>query len=618
MKAQSQRLATGVALASLLMAGSSALAAPIQNNSSASRLQSGPQRGEDKGPGVDCNNNGIPDDVDIQSGNSQDCNNDGIPDECPVCPPVDVVFVMDTSGSMNDEGNVLCNSINGVVADLLSQGIQVNATFLGITQTSYPCLQDTVLSLLGGAVPGNPPCCPTLAGSEDWGPATAIVAERFAWLPGAVRVIVPISDEGARSGNPCTGSDDAAIDNAIIIANANNVICSPISGTGSAQCVIDQASNLAVGTGGTSFLSTQPNLDLAGAIALLLTDACLTVADCNHNGVPDECDPDSNGNDVPDDCEDGNELDCAEFDRFEDLTPNDTLTLVTQIHNPGLEQGFLQVVAVDEMNNPIGFDYLIGNSLVIDGFDVLDYSINPVDYRAAVPHGIATDADGDGILDLNGIEYEQTAGRILIPHFFGQNSQTAAELLLISLAGGRKFDTTVDFLVTNDNEVTFSAEHTFRCWDKVSLQSISTLFSNDFLQNYSGDDDQESIGGLESGWMQLDGGVANSSAASIDDPAFYAVYLEHINGYTAADLPFETCLQSGHLLPNSVIGDNEEALGELPQDCDVEIGRRQPGSFLLYPEFDNRAGEVSIITVTNTSATESVKAHFVYVGRFGN
>ncbi len=571
---------------------------------------------------TDCNANGVEDSIDILDGTSQDCNDDGIPDECPSCPPVDVVFVMDTSGSMNDEGAALCNSINQVVADLLSQGIQVNATFLGITSASYSCLQGTVAGTLGTTVPGAPACCPTLGNSEDWGPATAIIAQNFGWLQGAVRVIVPISDEGPRNGNPCNADDSASIQNAIAIANANNVICSPITGSmwsaSDEACILSNASDLASGTGGMNFLSSNPSQDLAAMISTLLTAACESFSDCNANGIPDGCDLDSNGNGTPDDCEQGSsELDCSEFNRYEDLTANDTLTLITNIHNPSLEQGYLQVVAVDQGGNPIGFDHLVGHSLVIDGLEAFEYSVNPIDYRAMVAEGQLTDVDGDSNLDLNGVEYEQTAGEILIPRFLGQDVHSQSELLLIALSGGRKFETTLDFLIYNDNEVGFSAEHTFRCWDKVPLSSISAVFGNDFLRDFTGDNERESLGALETGWIHIDGGVAVSTAASLQDPAFQAVYIERIAGYTVADLPFERCLQSGHLLPNDVHGDNEE--GAAPtQSCESSLGRRKPASFLLFPEFDNRAGQVSLITVTNTNASSDVRAHYVYIGRFGN
>jgi len=259
----------------------------------------------------DCNDNGIPDGCDITDGTSLDCDGNGVPDECLSCPPLDIVFVMDTSGSMNDEAAALCNSIVQVVADLGALGIIVNPSFLGITQTpggDFSCLTDNVANLLGTAVPGT---VDTLNDSEDWGPATAVVADGFPWTPGAVRLIVPISDEGAQDGNACNdpGDDRDSITNAIAIANANGVVVSPITGTGASQCVIDLATDLAAGTGGTTFASTDPNADLPSAINSIVLAACESFSDCNENGIPDACDPDCNENGTPDDCELDSETD---------------------------------------------------------------------------------------------------------------------------------------------------------------------------------------------------------------------------------------------------------------------------------------------------------------------
>jgi len=50
--------------------------------------------------------------------------------------------------------------------------------------------------------------------------------------------------------------------------------------------------------------------------------------------------------------------------------------------------------------------------------------------------------------------------------------------------------------------------------------------------------------------------VANSSLTSIIDPAFYAVLVERVNFWGAADLPYEDCSQvGGVLLPHNLLGD---------------------------------------------------------------
>ena len=71
------------------------------------------------------------------------------------------------------------------------------------------------------------------------------------------------------------------------------------------------------------------------------------------------------------------------------------------------------------------------------------------------------------------------------------------------------------------------------------------------------DDPQEIIGAnhRESGWFRIQGLVAQSEAETIANPAIYAVLVEDIAGFAAADLPYEYCQRNGDLLPKSPLGD---------------------------------------------------------------
>ena len=51
--------------------------------------------------------------------------------------------------------------------------------------------------------------------------------------------------------------------------------------------------------------------------------------------------------------------------------------------------------------------------------------------------------------------------------------------------------------------------------------------------------------------------------------------------------------------------------------AEVFADGRNPGSLLLYPEFDNRAGDVTVLTVTNTAPAE-IDVEFVYIGVEGS
>jgi hypothetical protein len=74
------------------------------------------------------------------------------------------------------------------------------------------------------------------------------------------------------------------------MARNNQVIVSPITGSGSSSSVIALAQALADSTGGTQFSSSTSAMDVAYAITEQVLAACASYTDCNGNGVLDECD----------------------------------------------------------------------------------------------------------------------------------------------------------------------------------------------------------------------------------------------------------------------------------------------------------------------------------------
>ncbi len=278
------------------------------------------------GDAQDCNGNGIPDSCDIAVATSSDCDENGIPDECAVCPPVEIVFVFDTSNSMDAEGSALCNSIGSILNSLAGAGIDATSTIWGISETpgNYPCLTDHVINALGTAVPGNPPAgletlgaCPAgeQVPSEDWGLAVAVIAGNYPWAPDTLRLVIPLSDEGPWCGDPVNSLDNDAITHAIAVANANDVVVSPVTASGSSLDVIALAQQIADATGGNRFGSEEPDEDLAEGVLGIIMAACQSITDCNNNGTPDECDieigtsDDVNVNGIPDECECVGDLD---------------------------------------------------------------------------------------------------------------------------------------------------------------------------------------------------------------------------------------------------------------------------------------------------------------------
>lgn len=253
-------------------------------------------------------------------------------------------------------------------------------------------------------------------------------------------------------------------------------------------------------------------------------------------------------------------LDCLEFNRTHTLTANDTLSVITSAHNPQQEQGYVYVFAKD-VNTGVAkvFNHLIGNEMTIMGIEALDYSLNPVSFKA-IGNGTSADLDGDANRDLDGNEYETSPDEVYIPRFLGQGGQYNSELILLGLSGGASFTTIVNFWIYNDNEEAFSAQYAFKCWERARLGAINGAFLETFLDstnNAAG----EIVGASthEAGWFRVYGGTAFSSAEQITDPAVYAVLVEKIGQHGAADLPFESVARqdNGALLPRGIFGDGD-------------------------------------------------------------
>ncbi len=212
-----------------------------------------------------------------------------------ICPTIDAVFVMDTSGSMRDEAAALCAGIDEVVADFALQGITLTTHVFGITDTGdqgFSCLTDDVVTLFGDEVPGELAFCPfpdDISSFESWGPGTAIVAERFPWVEGAARVVIPMSDEGPCNGSRpdgCSffGEDRDAVDNAALVSILNDVQSSPITGSGSDDCVRGLAQALADNTGGRHEAIKDP-ATIPDAIRRILFNVCTPDPTCDDLDV---------------------------------------------------------------------------------------------------------------------------------------------------------------------------------------------------------------------------------------------------------------------------------------------------------------------------------------------
>ncbi len=212
------------------------------------------------------------------------------------CPPIEVVFAVDTSNSMLlDEAPILCGRLAGFLKAVDSLGIVSKAHLRGLTAFgSFSCIRSTV-SDLGRDVPGDAGACGNqLVGDESWGQAAAIVAERFPWEAGALRLVVPVSDEGpCNGGETCDAADADAITNAAAVASANGVMISPLLGDGAFECIEPLARQLADATGGLVAETADSEEEMEALVQRLLIEVCQANQQpaVSGDGLGDICDP---------------------------------------------------------------------------------------------------------------------------------------------------------------------------------------------------------------------------------------------------------------------------------------------------------------------------------------
>jgi uncharacterized repeat protein (TIGR01451 family) len=143
---------------------------------------------------------------------------------------VDLVFILDTSVSMADEWENLCDIVSEIITDVNS-GYDLKAHIIAI----------------GGQPPVSVTCTPEIWTAseacpndssgplEQWGPGVEYWAEHEPWRNCSTRIIMPVSDEGpfCGCGYPIAGTNQDDIDSieaAISAAKNNHVIVYPLEG----------------------------------------------------------------------------------------------------------------------------------------------------------------------------------------------------------------------------------------------------------------------------------------------------------------------------------------------------------------------------------------------------
>ncbi|MBI1853085.1 MAG: hypothetical protein HYR85_22335 [Planctomycetes bacterium] len=243
------------------------------------------------------------------------------------------------------------------------------------------------------------------------------------------------------------------------------------------------------------------------------------------------------------------------FDRAEILTPGDTLSVIVADHNPEGDFGFVWIQAEDpETEQPIDFDFLIGDILVARSTDNAIWELPSVAFRSLAdesgPIGSSraghswADLNGNGQVDFDGFEYDFFPDKLYVSRFFQETDLSRTKLILLTTADPST-DNTIGFLFWNNREQQFSRTFRFRCWWEGSLSDISLI-----VKNLGGDPTELGPAFPQTGWVQIDGKRAVRVGGSIirEDPPILGFVIEELGGprgETSARLLHHTGAQDG-------------------------------------------------------------------------
>ena len=192
-------------------------------------------------------------------------------------------------------------------------------------------------------------------------------------------------------------------------------------------------------------------------------------------------------------------------DRAEILTPGDTLTVLAGAHGPDVKLGYLVVVAEDpESGESVRFNHLIGDGVVVHIQKNKAWSIPAIPFEAVLTSGttdnngrLKTDANGNGCVDFDGLEFSRFPDKLFISSFIEQRAPFQGSLVLVSGLGPR-YEVTFDVVFYNNDEGAFSRSYGFTCWARMPLTTISRVTAA--LEGTASE--------TASGWARLDGSHA--------------------------------------------------------------------------------------------------------------
>lgn len=135
---------------------------------------------------------------------------------------VDIIFVMDTSGSLGNEAPALISATQQVSQDLATT-YDLNTELWSITN-EFDFSSNGFDSSVVNEIPNG-----TVNQYEDWAPAVYDIATYYTdWRTGTIKIVIPISDEGPEDGNGLYQNDRDAIDQARVAVDNTDIAVLPV------------------------------------------------------------------------------------------------------------------------------------------------------------------------------------------------------------------------------------------------------------------------------------------------------------------------------------------------------------------------------------------------------
>jgi hypothetical protein len=183
--------------------------------------------------------------------------------------PVDLVVVIDTSGSMSDEAKDLSAAADAAIkaaagscpSDLRVEWFGIEGTWK--SQDPATKFTQTYRKYLNGLGVPDSDIVGTPSDLEDGAAAVMDLSDHFDWRPGAARAIFYLGDEALEGGDPQNADDVTAANSAIATANNRGVTVFTYLGTPLSTpdpVTAAEYARLANSTGGQAFAAPAANL----------------------------------------------------------------------------------------------------------------------------------------------------------------------------------------------------------------------------------------------------------------------------------------------------------------------------------------------------------------------